>query len=236
MSSFVYLPFNIPPMLSTNYIAKLLFCFLSLIASSQNFDFLFVQGRVVGGNSQKDGPSSVITPLHPSESDEYNRLYRNRELWYSYAGSEENNYDMEFERRCYCPWDYLGPFLMKVREGEVSGGSYKDDGEVITDAYFLEAFLNVEKAFELIETTLDNGYHRFEVEYNETAGYPSYIYIDYHHMIADDEIEYNIRNVMLKDDPTSDRSFNQNEDEEGGDAAFASNDYDYRLSFVDDIW
>lgn len=132
------------------------------------------------------------------EATERRVLDKNRRLWHSYAGTEQANYDMEFERSCYCMEEYRGPFDMEIRLGVVSRASYK--GDTVGDSNSLNRLLSVEKAFDTIQTALDDTYHDLRVEYDKAAGYPKSVYIDRKEMIADDEVTYLFRNFKLMDD------------------------------------
>jgi hypothetical protein len=118
-----------------------------------------------------------------------------RNIWHQTVG-EKNNYDMEFERVCFCPDNYRGPFVLQVRGGEVESATYTDGSAV--DDQLITGLLTVEGVMDEIQIGLDRKYVELRVTYN-TMGYPSEFYSDMSKMIADDEMTYKISNVELVD-------------------------------------
>ena len=129
---------------------------------------------------------------------ESDALRRNREIWRYYSGADPN-YDMEFERICFCPEEYRGPFKIRVRLGVIESATYLSDSVAgsTVDPDILKNLLTVDGVFNEVQAALDRGYADLRVTYDETGGYPTSVYIDTDTMIADDEMTFVVRNVAL---------------------------------------
>lgn len=128
--------------------------------------------------------------------DVQSSLDAHRNIWWNTVGSG-NNYNMKFERLCFCPDNYRGPFELEVRGGAVTSATYTDGTAV--DSEILGMLLTVEGVMDEIQKGLDRNYVELKVKYN-TMGYPNEFYSDSSRMIADDEMTYKISGVVLVDE------------------------------------
>lgn len=128
-------------------------------------------------------------------------LESHRTTWNAFVG-ESKNYDMTFERICFCPEQWRGPFSMRVRNGEVQSATYLSETmrESSVEPDLLRGLLTVDKVFDDIQKSLDGSYVEVKVTYNETTGHPISYYSDSSKMIADDERTYKISEVLLNDE------------------------------------
>lgn len=142
---------------------------------------------------QEDTPIYDPTQIQ-SELDSH------RATWNAFAG-ESKNYDMTFERICFCPQSYRGPFSVRVRNGQVVSATCLSDNlrESTVDPELLKGLLTVDGVFDDIQKSLDRSYVEIRVTYDETAGFPSSSYSDMSRMIADGDKTYKISDVMLND-------------------------------------
>ena len=127
-------------------------------------------------------------------------LENHRSQWDSFVG-EAKNYDMTLERICFCHKDYRGPFVMRIRNGEVQSAKYLSDTlrGSSTNPDLLNGLLTVDGVFGQIQNALDRSYVEIKVTYDETTGHPSSFYSNLNRMIADGDITYKITNVILND-------------------------------------
>jgi len=127
--------------------------------------------------------------------DVQSSLTAHRSIWWQSVG-EDNNYNMTFERMCYCTETYRGPFDIQVRDGNVYSAIYTDTKIKVTDTDILQGLLTVEGVMDQIQRGLDEKYVELQVQY-DTMGYPKKFYSDRSKMIADDEITYLISDVVV---------------------------------------
>lgn len=125
-------------------------------------------------------------------------LDSHRTQWDSFVG-EAKNYDMTLERICFCREDYRGPFVMRVRNGEIQSATYLSDTvrESSVNPDLLNGLLTVDGVFGQIQNALDRSYVDIKVTYDETTGHPASFYSDMSKMIADGDSTYKITNVKL---------------------------------------
>ncbi|KAL3795939.1 hypothetical protein HJC23_002210 [Cyclotella cryptica] len=146
-------------------------------------------------------------PEWPDDTPTYNatalqaQLDAHRAIWDAFAG-EPKNYDMSFERICFCPEQWRGPFAMRVRSGKVESATYLSESmrESSVDPDLLRGLLTVDGVFNEIQKGLDRSYVDLQITYNETAGYPSSFYSDTSKRIADDETTFRISDLVLVDE------------------------------------
>ncbi len=58
-------------------------------------------------------PCVALATRKYDRETETTALEVNREKWATYSGGT-SNYDFRFERLCFCPVEYIGPFNIKV--------------------------------------------------------------------------------------------------------------------------
>ncbi|KAL7519981.1 hypothetical protein ACHAWX_004737 [Stephanocyclus meneghinianus] len=145
-------------------------------------------------------------PEWPDDTPTYNatalqaELDAHRATWNAFVGKSKN-YDMSFERICFCPEQWRGPFAMRVRDGNVQSATYTSEAmrESTVDPDMLRGLLTVDGVLDKIQQGLDRRYVDLQVTYNETAGYPASFYSDMSKRIADDEMTFRISDVVLVD-------------------------------------
>jgi hypothetical protein len=147
--------------------------------------------ELVGLNDDDDGFKSDPPIYDPAAMQ--SELAAHRALWRSHADAA-NNYDMTFERSCFCMENYLGPFLVQVRSGQLEGATYLNG--TTAEHYTMIGLPTIEDVFYEIQTGINKAYYDLQVTYNE-VGYPSYVYSDPYSNWADDEMTYMISNVVL---------------------------------------
>ena len=130
---------------------------------------------------------SAPTPAGPPKATVDDELALARAKWAD-AGFEA--YEMTITRTCFCPPEWRGPYTVTVEEGAVTSFVIEDhpiaQGEPPT----------VEGLFELLETAYTEGAARVDVTYHEDWGYPVSLYIDKEEMMADEEIGYEVAELI----------------------------------------
>lgn len=117
-------------------------------------------------------------------------LAANRQRW---AAEGPTDYRFTYTRNCFCPPQYRGPFVVTVRDGEVTDVVYEGDGEPIDRA--LTEYQTVDDLFALLAEAYDRDAASVRVSYAAATGQPTEIYIDYDEQMADEEVGFTVEAV-----------------------------------------
>lgn len=107
------------------------------------------------------------------------------------------NYDMVYQRRCYCLPQHSRPLRLQVRNGVISQARYADDGARLDDGVEHD-LKTVSDWFEVIEAASRYPAASLDVDYDAAFGFPREIDIDYDKRIADDEQSVTIFEVIRR--------------------------------------
>ena len=132
------------------------------------------------------------------KSIEQLRLDTSQNDWESYVGGVSDGYEFEYFRSCRCP--DRGPFQVIVDSaGNVASAIYLADSDTPGAVADPKQVMTVEEAHDDIQRALDKPAHKLDVTYAPAAegGYPTFVYIDWHRRIVDEETSFTIRNVAL---------------------------------------
>ncbi len=139
--------------------------------STLRFVFVLVTVALLGGCSLLSGSRE---PAALSEA---------RARWAT-AGADD--YAMTFQRSCFCPEEYRGPFDVEVRDRAVVSVTLRDE-PLPTDRA-----LSVDGLFALISDAYEREAATVRVTYDAALGYPTHVAIDYDTQIADEEDGYTV--------------------------------------------
>lgn len=122
-------------------------------------------------------------------------LERHRRQW---ERSGVVSYDYTFQRLCFCPEEYVGPYEVQVHDGEVVsatfGGTDLLDLDPIDIGAYDELILTIDALFDEIERSI-GAVADVTVEYDTDDGHPTSVQIDVETNMADDEITYVVENL-----------------------------------------
>lgn len=106
-----------------------------------------------------------------------------------------SSYDITISRYCEC----IGgaPVMVSVRNGVVESRTYVGTGAPVSPS-LAAIFPDVEGLFDLIDGAIRDGVAVLSVRYDPAWGYPADIDIDRVARIADDEVNYEIRNLLRR--------------------------------------
>ncbi len=121
---------------------------------------------------------------------EIRELTAARERW---AGSEPAQYQYDYTRSCFCPT--LTNVRVTVRNGVVISARVIATGEELSPAE-RAGIPTIDGLFDVIESAIDQRAHELRVSYDAQMGFPMSIVLDYREMIADDEVYYEVKDVM----------------------------------------
>lgn len=111
-----------------------------------------------------------------------------------------NDYDIHYQKGCYCLADRQRPVQVKIRSGQIVEAVYIDDQQVVSLSSKND-LKSVSDLFDLIDEAMAKPVVELAVSYDESLGYPTSIYIDYYARMADDEITVKDIRVMKINNP-----------------------------------
>ncbi len=141
-----------------------------------------------GNGAESSAAAALIQPSPASSA-----LAANREL---FASSVGDDYDVTFQRSCFCPPEARQPLRLEVRGGEVRSVTSIDSGAG-TPPEQMTAVRTVTEVFDLIQDAFDREAAAVRVDYDPTLGYPRELYIDYSERIADEEQSITLSDLVL---------------------------------------
>ncbi len=100
-----------------------------------------------------------------------------------------DDYDLTLQRDCFCPEEYRGPVIVRVRDGEITARVYQSSGQpVLSEAAAL--FFDVDGLFAFLADALAQDPAQVRAEFHPEYGYPTTMWIDFHANMADEEQGY----------------------------------------------
>jgi hypothetical protein len=136
---------------------------------------------------------------NPSPGDPEQRLaYVDALARWEDSGLAGTDYDYTFTRGCFCPEEFIGPYQVSVRAGEVTSASFNGtdlfDIDILEIGRYDEIIKTVFGVFAEIEQALREA-DSFTAEYHPDLGYPTNVYIDWIANAADEEVSYTIASL-----------------------------------------
>jgi hypothetical protein len=132
----------------------------------------------------------------PSSADE--ELVANREVW---AAAGIASYEYRYEKVCDCHRDTPAETIVTMTNGVIVDVRYdRQDylSEVAVAADNYQWFRTIDDLFTLLETASKTA-DTLRVAYEQTLGYPAYIYIDYDHEMVGEEVELQVISLLATD-------------------------------------
>lgn len=102
------------------------------------------------------------------------------------------NYEYEQRFVCFCAPPAGRFHKITVGSGEIVEIVDLEDGSAVVDEH--NSFKTISKLLEFVESIDPDSVALINVEYDSSFGFPSFIYVDFSHGIADEEIGYETRN------------------------------------------
>ena len=137
------------------------------------------------------GEAAAAAPAQSSTTS--GTLAANRELFVSAVGDD---YDVTFQRSCFCPPEARQPLRLEVRSGEVRSVTPTTPGAGAPPER-MTAVRTVTEVFDLIQDAYDREAAAVRGDYDQTLGYPRELYIDYSERIADEEQSITLSDLVL---------------------------------------
>ena len=184
---------------------------------------LFIEDRNL--QTETPAPTNTLFPAAPEPITEGVQEALD-EAWGLWNSSGLVAYELGFTRLCFCTDEFTAPYTSVVENGmivevlDTNNATLVDSGSPL----FQEAY-SVEILFARIQAGLDEGAYEIRVEYNETYGYPTSVYIDYDSRIADEEFNvvvdfFQLGNGAIEGGQTSSPSYDADQAQEALDEAW----------------
>ncbi len=132
----------------------------------------------------------------PSAADD--ELVANRGVW---AAAGIASYEYRYEKVCDCHRDTPAETIVTISNGVIVDVRYdRQDylSEVAVAADNHRWFRTIDDLFTLVETASKTA-DTLRVAYDQTLGYPAYIYIDYDHAMVGEEVELQVISLSATD-------------------------------------
>lgn len=106
-------------------------------------------------------------------------------------------YEVTIRHDCFCPREVTRPARLTVRNGQVESRRYLDTGTDV-DPRYASSFPTIDELFAIIENANARGVDRLDATYDAVYGFPVSIAIDYSFAWADDEVDYDARDFVIR--------------------------------------
>ena len=138
---------------------------------------------------------ALVAPLALACSDgtgpQGTDLERGRAKWEAAA---IENYAYDYRRRCFCLPQLTRPVRIQVEDGDVTGGSFLDDGQPVAAAD-LKLYPTVEDLFIQVQNAVQADADSIVVSYHPELGYPTEAFIDFDRQTIDEEQGFAAENL-----------------------------------------
>jgi hypothetical protein len=127
------------------------------------------------------------------DDDAMAQLQSHRQLWQS---QQIANYQYTYVWHCFCPYPANTPFKVLVKNKLVASASNLQTNQPL-EISELSPVKSIDQLFEVIERAIDRRAEQIDVKYDPQLGYPTSIAIDYLKLVADDEVGYSVKDLVV---------------------------------------
>ncbi len=121
------------------------------------------------------------------DDDDLSEVAQQRRQW-ERLGIDTYEYDLTV--LCFCA--HVDPVRVQVRADTVFSAILVETGAPVEEPFRART---IDELFDVIEDALAQKAHQLDVEYDDTFGYPTRVYIDYRINIADEELTFVAENL-----------------------------------------
>ena len=104
-----------------------------------------------------------------------------------------SDYSMTIQRYCFCGPGITQPATVTVSRGVIVSRVYVATGDTVP-AGVADAYGDVASLFAFIQSAIDEGAYKVDVQYDADFGFPRTITIDWNKNAADDEVSVSVTN------------------------------------------
>ena len=106
-----------------------------------------------------------------------------------------DDYRYAIRRLCFCGPEAIGPVRVTVSAGEATARVYVDGGEPVPGS-LAPLFPTVDGVFQILVDAFEDGAYRIDVVYDPETGVPLDVFIDYEENVADEELGFEVTEVV----------------------------------------
>ncbi len=106
------------------------------------------------------------------------------------------NYAFDFNWVCFCLIEWVSKVTLTASGGAIISADFVESGEPVTDEQQLNFYKTVDGLFDVIQDAIDRSAVSIQVEYDPDLGYPVSAFIDYETQLADEELGFEVSNVL----------------------------------------
>jgi hypothetical protein len=111
-----------------------------------------------------------------------------RDRWTQHATA---GYRFDWQRGCECPPELTRSMEITVASGQITSAVYADDRSPVADQ-FRATLLTIDGVFDKIQMAIDQRPDEIRLSFDPALGYPTSVFVDYSHQIADEELALQI--------------------------------------------
>lgn len=120
------------------------------------------------------------------------------ETQYQQWSSFSQNYEVSFQQLCFCLPDNIRPMRLTVRNNQIVKAIFEDDQSKVT-ADVMTDLKTIDDIFQTIINAEARPAHSVNIKYDPINHYPFKIDIDFDSRLADDELHWQLSNLVFLD-------------------------------------
>jgi hypothetical protein len=113
-----------------------------------------------------------------------------------WAKASTGNYTFHFSYNCFCPTDFVGPFVVSVKNDRIDSMYNLTTKSTVADSEFTR-FLTITQSFYWIDSVQGSSPKVHEVQYDDRLGYPKFANFDWEPVGADGAMGLYIDSVEI---------------------------------------
>jgi hypothetical protein len=104
-------------------------------------------------------------------------------------------YRFQWKRGCECPPEVFRQVEITVASGQITSAVYVDDHSPVPDQ-FRSTLRTIDGVFDDIQMAIHQRAAEIQLSFDPVLGYPTSVFVDYSHQIADEELSLQISGLM----------------------------------------
>lgn len=113
-----------------------------------------------------------------------------------WASRAPDGYRFDWKRGCDCPAEVYRPIEITVASGQIAAAVYSDDRNPVAEQ-FRSTLRTVDGVFDDVQKAIDQHAAEIDLTFDPSYGYPTSVFIDYSHQIADEELSLQLSGLAL---------------------------------------
>jgi hypothetical protein len=134
----------------------------------------------------------VLSCVSRSEAGSQKSVQTQNRQWSELA----QDYQISFRQLYFCLPDSIRPMRITVRDNRIVNVIFEDDQSQVP-AEIIADLKTIDDIFQTIFDAQSLAAHRLKIEYDQQQYFPARVDIDYDDRLADDEIHWELSNLIL---------------------------------------